>query len=172
MKERYEDYGSVHGGVLPPLIVMRFILDGGAAKFKVHQRAKILHLGTCGPPRRILCHEAQNKAMKIERLQIRVLLFKRAAGWKPGNTRAQQGSTSSEWPLAREAIDALRANSATTAAPTTKGNENPYVKPRIGKCYRCGLASVIGVANLDTGPMSVRKRGMLTWRTTRMKMKY
>jgi len=24
------------------------------------------------------------------------------------------------------------------AAPTTKGKENTYAKPRVGKCYRCG----------------------------------
>jgi len=26
----------------------------------------------------------------------------------------------------------------TTASPVAKGKENPYVKPGIGKCYRCG----------------------------------
>jgi len=26
----------------------------------------------------------------------------------------------------------------TTYAPTTKGKENPYAKPKIGKCYSCG----------------------------------
>ena len=29
---------------------------------------------------------------------------------------------------------------ATTNAAPTKGKENPYTKPEIGKCYRCGEA--------------------------------
>ena len=82
--------------------------------------------------------EVQNKAMKIERLQSRALPFKGAAERISDNTKAQQGSTSCERPPARKTIDAPPANPVTTIAPTTEGKENPYAKPVINKCYRCG----------------------------------
>jgi len=61
---------------------------------------------------------------------------------------------------ARKAIDAPPTNPATTFAPTTKGKENPYAKPRIDKCYRCG----------EPGHMSneCSKRSLSTWQTMRM----
>ena len=87
--------------------------------------------------------EAQNKAMKIERLQRRALPFKGAAERASSNTRS---STSSERPPAFKAIDTHPANPLMTAAATIKSKENPYANP--------GLASVIGVANLDKSLMS------------------
>jgi len=82
--------------------------------------------------------EARNKAMKIERLQSRVLPFKGAAERTSDNTRAQQGSTSSGRPPPRMAIDAPLANPTRTTAPIAKGKENPYAKQGVGKCYKCG----------------------------------
>ena len=82
-------------------------------------------------------NEAQNKVMRIERLQSRALPFKGAAEKTSGSKKIQQGFTSSERPLARKAIDAPPANPAMTAAPTTKSKENPYAKLGVGKCYRC-----------------------------------
>jgi len=78
--------------------------------------------------------EAQNKAMKIERLHNKTLPFKRAAERTSGNTRAQQGSTSSERPPARKAIDTPLAKPAMAVGLTTKGKENLYAKPEVGKC--------------------------------------
>ena len=34
-------------------------------------------------------------------------------------------------------IDAPPTNPVTASAPTTKGKENLYAKPGVGKCYRC-----------------------------------
>ena len=79
--------------------------------------------------------KAKNKVMKIERLQSRTLPFKGAAERTSDNTRAQQGSTSSERPPARKAIDTPPTNPTT---PTTNGKKNPYAKLGIGKVYKCG----------------------------------
>jgi len=60
--------------------------------------------------------EAQNKAMKIERLHNRDLPFKGAAERTFDNIRTQQSFTSSERPLARKVIDTPPANPMTVAA--------------------------------------------------------
>ena len=82
--------------------------------------------------------EAHNKAMKIERLQSKVVYFKNTTERTSSNTIIQQGSTSDERPLARKATEDPLANQATTTAPNAKGKENPYTKPEVGKYYRCG----------------------------------
>jgi len=94
--------------------------------------------------------EVQNKAMKVERLQNKVLPFKNKAERISDRIRTQQNFTSNEWSLARKAIDATPANSTTKTAHTTKGKENLYAK------YE--LVSVTSMANPDTGPMSDRKK--------------
>jgi len=82
--------------------------------------------------------EAQNKAMKIERLQNRALSFKGALEKTSGGSRTQQASISSEQPPAHKAIDAPPVNPTTAAAPTTKAKENAYAKLGVSKCYRYG----------------------------------
>ena len=99
-------------------------------KYSIHERLSIQDVFSVD--------EAQNKAMKIERLQGRILPFNGAAEKASGCTRTQQGFTSCEQPLVRKAIDAQPANQVMATAPITKGKENPYVKPRVDKCYRCG----------------------------------
>jgi len=76
--------------------------------------------------------------MKIKMMQSRVLTFKGAPERISGNTRAQQDSSSSKRPPTHKAIDTPPANPVTAAAPTTKGKDNSYAKPGVGKCYRCG----------------------------------
>jgi len=65
---------------------------------------------------------------------------------------------------AHKAIDAPPANPTTTAAPTIKGKENPYAKPRASKCYRCGEPE----HRFNECP----KRRSSIWQTTRTKTKY
>ena len=95
--------------------------------------------------------EAQNKVMKIEKLQNRALPLKGVAERTSSDTRPQQGYTSSERPLACKAIDTSLANSAMTVAPTTKVRRIHMSSPR--------LASITGVTNQDTGLMSTKRGG-------------
>jgi len=83
-------------------------------------------------------NEAHNKAMKIERLQSRVVPLKSTVEKISGGTKTQQDFTSGERSLARKAPHASPASPATAAAPIAKGKENPYAKSDVGKCYRCG----------------------------------
>ena len=50
----------------------------------------------------------------------------------------QQSSTSVDRPPAHKATNGPTTNLVTAVAPTTKGKENPYTKPGVGKCYKCG----------------------------------
>jgi len=70
--------------------------------------------------------EAENKAMKVKRLQNNALSFKNSAERTFNDTRTQQGSTSNKQPPVRKASDAPPANPATTSTPSIKGKENPY----------------------------------------------
>ena len=83
--------------------------------------------------------EAHNKILKVERLQNRALLFRRPTPIKESTSgiRVQSGSTMIDWP-AHQSTNAP-ASAPTTSTPTTaKNKENIYIKPKVGKCYRCG----------------------------------
>jgi len=56
--------------------------------------------------------EAHNKAMKIERLQSKILPLKSIAKKTSQQYKTQQGSTSGERPLIRKATDAVTVNPA------------------------------------------------------------
>jgi len=117
---------------------MQPIHHGWTSSCKVHSGLKYL-IQEC-----MILHdvfsvdEAHNKAIKIERLQNRTLPLKSAAERASSSTRTQPSSTLGEWPQACEATDTFAANLATSAPPTTKGKENPYVKSGVGKRYRWG----------------------------------
>jgi len=49
---------------------------------------------------------------------------------------------------------------ATTTGTTAKRKENPYTKPFVGKCYRCGI--------LDTSPINALKESKSIWKITEM----
>ena len=70
--------------------------------------------------------EAQNKAMKVERLQNKTLPFKNAVERTSSGIRTKQDSTSSERSPARKVFDAPLAISVTKSAPITKGKKNLY----------------------------------------------
>jgi len=82
--------------------------------------------------------EAQNKTMKVVRLQNKALPFKNTSKRTSGGTQTQWGSISNERTPAHKAIDVLPANPATTAVHATKCKNNSYAKPGVGKCYWCG----------------------------------
>ena len=83
--------------------------------------------------------EAQNKAIKIERLQSRVLSFRcRLSIEDPvGGDRVQPSSTTASQPLVQPMVKAFTSTPAITPA-IVKSKDNPYTKPGVGKCYRCG----------------------------------
>jgi len=92
--------------------------------------------------------EAYKKVMKIKRLQNKDLPFKSIAKKTSNSTRTQQSFTFGDRTPAHKATDILIAKLVTTTAPTTKGKENSYAKPGVGK--------FTGVVNLETSPMSVQ----------------
>jgi len=105
--------------------------------------------------------EAHNKTMKIEMLQNRASPFKSVAEKTSSNTRTQQSSTSGDRPPAHKATDAPTAKPVTTTTPLQRAR-------RIHTPSQM-LASITGVVNLNTSPMSVQRGGKSTWRTLRMK---
>jgi len=93
-------------------------------------------------------NEAHNKALKIERLQNRAPPFR-------CSTPIENSASGVEVQLSFTTVDRLLARESTNSpasAPTTitiavvKSKENPYTKPEVGKCYRCG--------SQDTSPMN------------------
>jgi len=80
--------------------------------------------------------EAHNKALNIERLQCSTLLSKPST------------------PVEDATIETFAAALVKIVALVAKGKENSYAKP--------GLASVTGVVNLNTSPMSVQRGGNST----------
>ena len=50
----------------------------------------------------------------------------------------QPSFTTVDRPPARQSTNALASAPAATTATTAKSKEKPYVKPGVGKCYKCG----------------------------------
>jgi len=80
--------------------------------------------------------EVHNKALKIERLHNRAPLFRCPTPIEESTSGAgvQLASTTVD----HQSTNVLTSEPTTSTATTAKSKENPYIKPRVGKCYRCG----------------------------------
>ena len=97
-------------------------------------------------------NEAHNKAIKIERLQSRALPFKGAAK----RTSATQELSK----VPHQASDLQPVRRLTPLQQTRRQQPPPLQRTKRIYMPSPGLASVTGVVNLDTGPMSVRRGGL------------
>jgi len=84
--------------------------------------------------------EAHNKTMKIERLHNRVSPFRRSMLLEDplGGEGIQPSSTTVGQPPTQQTVKAPVSAPTTTTTAAVKSKENPYTKPGVDKCYRCG----------------------------------
>ena len=52
--------------------------------------------------------------------------------------RIQPSFTTDDQPLVELTIEATMSAPTTTTTTAAKGKENPYAKPSVDKCYKCG----------------------------------
>ena len=85
--------------------------------------------------------EAHNKAMKIERLQSKAPPFRRPTPIEESasDVRVQSSPAMVDRPPVHQSTNTSASTPLTTIIVAAKNKENPYAKPVIGKCYKCGV---------------------------------
>ena len=83
--------------------------------------------------------DAHNKALKVERLQSRASPFRQSTPIEESasDVGVQLSFTTVDCQPARHSTNAPAPASAKTITAAAKSKENPYAKPRVGKCYTC-----------------------------------
>jgi len=115
---------------------MRRIPNRGAADLKVHQGDKVLHPRACGHQNVFSVNETQNKAMRLRGCRAERYLSK---AQQKRHLAVQELNKSqhqvSDLQPARHLMPLQQTRRR--QPPHLKGKENPYAKPRVGKCYKC-----------------------------------